>query len=258
MTEIRSPLPPVRRQIVVRGDPHTAFAVWTEEIALWWPFERHSVYGAGATAAFVDGKLVERGPDGAEAVWGEVLDWSPPHALRLTWHPGRGEDPATEVEVTFGPVEDYASGEPATLVTLVHRGWERLPEPTAARTEYDRGWPTVIARFGERTAAASAGADGQVWLALLHLPGPNAPADGSIFDHPDFPEHVAFLRRLHADGVLVAAGPFAGTAAGMAVLRAPDGDRAAEYARLAAKEDQSVVRGLLDVDVRTWRVTFTG
>lgn len=156
MTEIRTPLPPIRRQIVVRGDPGAAFTIWTEEIALWWPFERHSVYGAGATAAFVDGRLVERGPDGGEAVWGEVLDWSPPHGLRLTWHPGRDEGPATEVEVSFEAIEDYASGDRATLVTLVHRGWERLPEPAEAWESYDTGWPVVIARFGRRASGVNA------------------------------------------------------------------------------------------------------
>ena len=256
------PLPPIRRQIVVRGDPGTAFEVWTDEIALWWPFERHSVYGPGASVAFADGRLVERGPAGEEAVWGEVLDWAPPHLLRLTWHPGRGPEPATEVEVRFEPVEDYASGDPATLVTLVHRGWERLAEPVAARDEYERGWPTVVARYGERTAEREPAE--AVWLALRHSAGPNAPAEGSIFAHPDFPEHVAFLDRLRADGVLVAAGPLADDdgavtgANGMTVLRVPDADRAAEYARLAAKEDQSVVRGLLTLEVQPWRVLLTG
>jgi len=44
----------------------------------------------------------------------------------------------------------------------------------------------------------------------------------------------------------------------MTVLRLPDADTAAEYARLAAEEDQSVVRGLFQVEPRIWRVLATG
>jgi uncharacterized protein YndB with AHSA1/START domain/uncharacterized protein YciI len=254
-------LPPIRRQIVVPADPGTAFKVWTDEIAVWWPLDRFSVYGSDATVSFVDGRLVERGPDGAESTWGEVLDWEPPDRLRITWHPGRDATRATEVEVRFEAVEDYGNGGPATLVTLVHRGWERLADPQAARDEYTNGWPAVVGRYGRH--AASGGPGGEVWLALMHSFGPNAP-DGSIFQHPDFPEHVRFLNRLRDDGVLVAAGPLADAsgavtgASGMAVVRAPDAARAAEYARQAAEEDQSVVRGLLTVEARTWRVMFTG
>jgi uncharacterized protein YndB with AHSA1/START domain/uncharacterized protein YciI len=258
-----STVPPLRRQIVVPADPATAFKVWTDEIATWWPLERFSVYGDRAAVSFVDGRLVERGPDGGEATWGEVLDWEPPDRLRITWHPGRDAARATEVEVRFEAVEDFSGPGlgPATLVTLVHRGWERLADPQAARDEYENGWPVVVGRYGRHTASAAT--DGEVWLALMHSFGPNAP-DGSIFQHPDFPEHVRFLNRLRDDGVLVAAGPLADStgavtgASGMAVVRAPDAARAAEYARQAAEADQSVVRGLLRVDARTWRVMFTG
>jgi len=167
MNESAAPgLPPIRRQLVVPTDPRDAFRIWTDEIATWWPLDRHSVYGAEATVAFVDGRLVERGPDGRETAWGEVLDWSPPHGLRITWHPGRGPERATEVEVTFEPVEDYGNGGPATLVTLLHRGWERLAEPAAAREEYRTGWPGVVARYGR---AAARDTDGPVW------PTPPAP-----------------------------------------------------------------------------------
>jgi uncharacterized protein YndB with AHSA1/START domain/uncharacterized protein YciI len=250
-------LPPIRRQIVVPTDPGTAFTVWTEEIETWWPLHRHSVFGAESSVSFTGGRLVERGPDGTESVWGEILDWSPPDRLRITWHPGHGPDPATEVEVRFERVDD-ATGAAATLVTLTHHGWERLPDPTGARAEYERGWPTVVGQFGRRTAQLRAE---PVWLALLHTPGPKAPTEGSIFQHEDFPEHLRFVSRLDDDGVLLAAGPLGdgtGTVSGMCVLRVPDDAAAAEYARLAAEEDQSVVRGLLRVEARPWRVVVGG
>jgi uncharacterized protein YciI len=116
------------------------------------------------------------------------------------------------------------------------------------------------------TDAAPPETPAPTWLALMHSAGPRAPSGGSILEHPDFPEHVAFLQRLRAAGVLVAAGPLgdldAGSppsgASGMTVVRAADERQAAEFARMAAEEDQSVVRGLLEVDVRRWHVRFTG
>ncbi|OLB65885.1 MAG: hypothetical protein AUI10_04955 [Actinobacteria bacterium 13_2_20CM_2_72_6] len=81
-----------------------AFAAFTSEIGSWWPVGAgHSVYGdwSTGTVAFRDGQLVESGPSGATAVWGTVLDWEPPHRVRLTWHPGSDPAKASEVEVTF-------------------------------------------------------------------------------------------------------------------------------------------------------------
>jgi len=45
-----------------------------------------------------------------------------------------------------------------------------------------------------------------VWHALLHRPGPGLDRV-SVFEHPAFLEHLTFVRRLQADGMLVAAGP---------------------------------------------------
>ncbi len=49
-----STLAPVRRQIVVNATPLRAFDAWTQQLAAWWPFATHSVYGEGSTATFVD------------------------------------------------------------------------------------------------------------------------------------------------------------------------------------------------------------
>jgi len=136
-------LPPIRRQVVVPSTADVAFAVFTDHIGQWWPLADLSVYGKEAEVAFRDGRLVEHGPDGAEALWGTVLDWEPPHRLRLTWHPGAGADRATEVEVSFVPVTDDL-----TMVTVEHRGWERLGAPGPARRDRNRaGWDAVLPPF---------------------------------------------------------------------------------------------------------------
>jgi uncharacterized protein YndB with AHSA1/START domain len=126
-----------------------AFKLFTDGIGTWWPLEEHSV-GAQENLAIetaviepeVGGRVYEVWPDGEERDWGEVLVWRPPSRLVLSWHPGRPAGPTTEVEVSF-----VADGD-VTVVTLEHRGWERLgkrgPE---SRADYRSGWPGVLALF---------------------------------------------------------------------------------------------------------------
>ena len=142
-------LPPLRRQVIVPASPDHAFDIFTERIGTWWPVARHSVHGAGGTAAFRDGRLIEIGPGGEEAEWGTVLAWDRPQLLRLTWHPGYGAERASEVEVTFTAV-----GEAETMVTLTHRQWERFPDPRAARDSYGQGWPVVLGEYAARVFAS--------------------------------------------------------------------------------------------------------
>jgi len=248
-------LPPIHRRIVVPTDPTDAFALWTDELSRWWPFAGHSVFGVGATVEFHDGQMVEISADGETSTWGTVLDWVPGELLRLTWHPGGEPDQATEVAIRFSEIDVAESPGPHTLVSLEHRGWERRTDGAEARDDYDHGWSLVIAEFGQHARPSV----GRTWLVLSHTPGPNASTDEPLFAHPDFEEHVAFLERLAARGVLVAAGPLtelgqrpSGTA-GMTIIRVPDAD-VATYTALATDDDQSVVRGLLHVEVTRWLV----
>lgn len=246
---------PLRRQLVVPAAAEIAFDVFTGEIGRWWPLHVLSVFGAGATVALRDGRLVETAPDGREAEWGTVLDLEPARRIRFTWHPGQPAAVASEVEVVFFPVD-----EAQTLVTLEHRGWERLADPLAARAEYSHGWPGVLARFGEHTGGyprPGKGA-GEAWFVLEHTVGPALTAGQSPFAHPDFGEHIAFLRGLQAEGILVGAGPLDGGGDGMTVVRLPDSEGVAELVHRAQEEDQSVVRGLFQVRVRPWRVVLVG
>jgi uncharacterized protein YciI len=251
---------PIRREVRVHCDPDTAFELFTAHLGAWWPVGTHSVFGASGSVAFEDGVVVERrGSD--QAVWGTVLRWERPGGFAMTWHPGHGPERATEVAVEFA-----ADGD-GTVVTLTHTGWERLAEPEAARAEYDRGWPHVIAGFGRLVDGGSGrdsgddsadGADGHEWFALHHRPGTALADGGSVFAHPLFGEHVAFLHRLQERGWLVAAGPVdAENGEGMAVVRVPAGSGPA-LEELALQDDASVAGGALTVAVRPWDVRFTG
>ena len=226
----------------------TAYALFTAHIGSWWPLANHSVFGAGGTVAFEGEELVER--SGAHrTVWAEVVRADPPNSIELSWHPGRDSSHATELTVSFADLGG------STAVSLEHRGWYRLADPQGAREEYDRGWPLVLEAFQRRLEPADS-TPGCDWYVLLHQPGPAAVAGESVFGHPDFAEHVAFVQRLAALGLLVATGPLPGNEASlMTVVRAaPDLD----VERVATENDLSVARGLLSVQVTPWLVKLTG
>lgn len=130
---------PLVREVIVRADAATAFRLFTEGIAAWWPMATHSVFGEHATVAFEDGRLVERA-GATSTTWGEVLAWDPPLGFRITWHPGRDADEATEVAVAFTEQD----GE--TLVRLTHTGWERRARGDV-RASYASGWVLVLERY---------------------------------------------------------------------------------------------------------------
>ncbi len=243
-------LPPIRREIVVDADRDTAFEAFTAGIGRWWPLAGHSVHGAGSTVEFAAGQIVERATGGETAIWGSVTTWDPPGALAFTWHPGRGPDRASQVRVTFTDLGEQ------TRVRLEHSGWEIFDDPVAARAEYDEGWPAVLDCYGDHVAAViAADPAAETWVALLHQPGPSAPAEGTIFDDPRFAWHVEFLGRMREAGYLVAAGPLPDQpGAGLTVLRLPGAGQADKARTLATEDDQSVADGLLAVTVRPWQV----
>jgi uncharacterized protein YndB with AHSA1/START domain len=140
----------LRKSIMVKAPPEKAFRIYTEEIATWWPIETHSVAGEKVvTVVFegqVGGRLFEREADGTEHLWGTVMAWDPPNRLVYTWHPGRDEETAQEVEMRFIREGD------GTRVELVHRGWENLGADAKQVFEnYDGGWDFVL---GQRYAGA--------------------------------------------------------------------------------------------------------
>ena len=148
MSQVRDELA-IRKSIVVSCSVERAFRVFTEEIGTWWPFAHgHSIFGAEAETAVVEGRVggrvYERSRTGEEAGWGTITAWEPPHRLAMTWHPGRGEETAQELEVCFSPEGG------ATRVDLVHTGWEhvgaRVDETVAG---YDKGWDFVLGRYVE-------------------------------------------------------------------------------------------------------------
>jgi len=134
---------PIRKSITVAVPRERAFAVFTRRMDAWWPFAGHSMFEEKSRGVAFDprvGGLVEEiDLDGNRAAWGRLLAWDPPASFRMTWHPGREESSAQELEVRFIEVPE------GTRVELEHRGWENLRERGAeARGGYDQGWGSVL------------------------------------------------------------------------------------------------------------------
>jgi uncharacterized protein YndB with AHSA1/START domain len=130
----------------LRFDVEHAFATWAQRTSMWWP-SSHTVAGeAGVEIVFepaVGGRIFERAPDGREADWGTILAWEPPRRLVYSWHLRQDRADATEVEIRFD-----AAPEGGTIVTIEHRGWDRLGgRGPDRRTANERGWAGLLPHY---------------------------------------------------------------------------------------------------------------
>lgn len=149
MTETadRETTAPVMRTVHVRCAPERAFALFTDRITDWWPLQRFGLYEEQTRGVWFEGeRVVEKSTSGEESVWAEVLEWSPPSKLAMSWHPGHPSADATIVEVEFFADDD------GTRVVLTHHGWERLGDLAAeARGTYAQGWQSVLEGYAAHT-----------------------------------------------------------------------------------------------------------
>ena len=136
----------VEKSVTVSVPVRRAFEVFTAEIGTWWPLRTHAVDTERSETVVMEGRvggrLFERTPTGEEHVWGTLVAWEPPNRIVYSWHPGRGEETAQEVEITFSPEAE------GTRVDIRHYGWEKLGdrlEETVA--SYNEGWDKVIAVY---------------------------------------------------------------------------------------------------------------
>jgi uncharacterized protein YndB with AHSA1/START domain len=143
---------PIARTLEVNAPPRRAFEIFTA--FRWWP-RSHSILQSRSPQVLVaiepriGGRWFERGEDGSECAWGEVIAWEPPGRLVMTWRLD-GDfkiDPErhTEVEVTFTAIDTGR-----TRVVLEHRLFERFgPVGQKIRDAVGSpgGWADLLAAF---------------------------------------------------------------------------------------------------------------
>ncbi len=172
---------PILRSAHVRRPIDEVFVLFTDQIGSWWPLPTHGLFAErSAGVAFVDGQLVERADDGTTTTWGEVLEWTPPHLVSMTWHPGREHADASTVEVRFTADDD------GTRIDLCHRGWETFGEAAEARRRSYVGpnaWGYVLDFFCSRSESDD-GADELAALAAAYEQFFAEAAAGGFADPP--------------------------------------------------------------------------
>jgi uncharacterized protein YndB with AHSA1/START domain len=140
---------PVVKTLTVACTPEEAFRYFTADFSVWWPGGTHSVVAFASEfkdkpAAVIfeprlGGRIFERARSGEEYAWGVVLAWQPPARVMFSFHPGRDDQEAQTVEVTFSPAPEGAR------VVLTHGGWEKLrANGQKARDSYNQGWERVF------------------------------------------------------------------------------------------------------------------
>ena len=145
-----------RAEVTVEVSPEEAFALFTEDIGLWWrrdtPYWNNRERGAsvriepGVGGRFIEVYDLDTG-NGMEV--GRVTAWEPGRRLALTWtQVGWPEGASTQLEISFEPAGT------GTRVRLEHTGFERVPGATDFLTGYDAGWKEVLGWFVEHVGTS--------------------------------------------------------------------------------------------------------
>lgn len=150
------PLDPLVSTIEVPCDQQTAFEIFTEDMATWWPLDKRSMSvkdGKRVQALEVDaragGRIVEVSEDGETHLWGTYRAFSPYGSVELAFHMGLPPETASTVRVVFEPL-----AEAKTRVVLTQSNWEAFGDlAEMMRNGYGSSWSLI---FEDGFAAACA------------------------------------------------------------------------------------------------------
>lgn len=136
-------------EVTVEATPDEAFALFTDEIGLWWrtgtPYWNDAERGLSVRIEpYVGGRFMEiydlDTGEGFEV--GRVTAYEPGSRLALTWTQADWPPATTtNIEITFEPADG------GTRVRLEHSGFEQVPNAAAFAGGYDQGWKEVLGWF---------------------------------------------------------------------------------------------------------------
>jgi uncharacterized protein YndB with AHSA1/START domain len=135
---------PITLSFEVECDPSHAFDLWAARTSLWWPHSHSRSGDPDLTVTFeprAGGRIFERTSGGIEYDWGEIIVWDPPRRLEYLWHIYGDRSQATEVTIVFEPRPG------GTLVSIVHSGWDRIPQGAELRERNIAGWSGLLPHF---------------------------------------------------------------------------------------------------------------
>ncbi len=145
--------------VTVEAPIADAFNVFTEGIGTWMPPEYNMLKVPIAQRVFepfAGGRVYDRGTDGTECHWGEVLVYEPPTRVVIGWKISpQWQVEADAFRMSEVDVRFVAEAPDRTRVELEHRyidrhgeGWESERDALDA----EGGWPGCMRRFAEQLA----------------------------------------------------------------------------------------------------------
>ena len=149
MSDRRIKAAPVLKTVRVKASPQRAFDVFTTRFDAWWP-RSHHIGKAEMKEAVIEprrgGRWYEKGVDGSECNWGNVLLWEPPHRIVLSWRINSqfviDDSVTSEVDVRF-----IAEADGVTRVELEHRIEAVDAETMRGMVDAPNGWTAILEAF---------------------------------------------------------------------------------------------------------------
>ncbi len=147
----------VHASIVVDAPLERAFQVFTQDFGRFKPAE-HNLLGVEIAETVFEprtgGRLYDRGIDGSECLWANVLAYDPPVRVVLSWN----ITPQWQIETDPSKTSEWevrfvAETPQRTRVEIEHRnldrhgdGWEGVREGVGG----SEGWPLYLKRYAEQ------------------------------------------------------------------------------------------------------------
>jgi uncharacterized protein YndB with AHSA1/START domain len=150
----------IRHEVVVEAPIERAFSVFTKGFGSFKPPE-HNMLGVDIAETVFElregGHVYDRGVDGSECRWAQVLAYEPPNRVVISWDISPQWQIETDLEKTSEVHVRFVPETPErTRVELEHRnldrhgdGWEAVREGV----DGDAGWPLYLHRFAGVLAA---------------------------------------------------------------------------------------------------------
>lgn len=139
---------PVFKTIEVNCNAETAFTIFTDKIATWWPLDKNTISAMEGKIAKtvsieprVGGKIIETSFENKPLEWGSVTRFDRGERLTLSWQLASSPDiEPTIVDVKFIPIDGDK-----TRVELTHDNFQGHGDNAQNhRDNYDNGWVGVF------------------------------------------------------------------------------------------------------------------
>jgi uncharacterized protein YndB with AHSA1/START domain len=135
----------VERTITIAASPERVWQAWVEEMNNWWTrpyYNDHERVTGLYLEPRLGGRYIEKwGDDGAGFLIGHVVEWLPPFRLAYTWSERNWGGITTLVQIELRP---EGAG---TRLSIVHDGFERLPDSEQQHAGYDYGQGDLLGKF---------------------------------------------------------------------------------------------------------------